>query len=180
MNFGEKFPYALLTFSQSLSKLVIGGVHLLPKVCRSWLLATPSPKSLSKLVIGHTCSTHAHLLPKVCRSWLLGTLHPNHYPHAQLHINPIPHTPTPTIHPPYTIPQPRPYPSSCELTATKWGKTARFVAHEALECSLRPRMGPKVHEVDSALARAQTKVDEVYGPYGSSPNPAEVAPSKFP
>lgn len=24
-----------------------------------------------------------------------------------------------------------------------------------------PRMGPKVHEVDSALARAQTKVDEV-------------------
>ena len=38
-----------------------------------------------------------------------------------------------------------------------------------------PRMGPKVHEVDSALARAQTKVDEVYGPYGSSPNPAEFA-----
>lgn len=39
-----------------------------------------------------------------------------------------------------------------------------------------------VHEVDSALARAQTKVDEVYGPYGSSPNPAEFAPSpsKFP
>ena len=27
-----------------------------------------------------------------------------------------------------------------------------------------------VHEVDSALARAQTKVDEVYGPYGSSPS----------
>ena len=58
-----------------------------------------------------------------------------------------------------------------------------------------PRMGPKVHEVDSARsskqgssllevgllrARAQTKVDEVYGPYGSSPNPAEFAPSKFP
>lgn len=45
-----------------------------------------------------------------------------------------------------------------------------------------PRMGPKVHEVDSALARAQTKVDEVYGLYGSSPNPAEFAPSpsKFP
>ena len=41
MNFGEKFPYALLTFSQSLSKLVIG---------------TPSPKSLSKLVIGGTPS----------------------------------------------------------------------------------------------------------------------------
>lgn len=34
-----------------------------------------------------------------------------------------------------------------------------------------------VHEVDSALARAQTKVDEVYGPYGSSPNPAKFAPS---
>ena len=55
--------------------------------------------------------------------------------------------------------------------------------------------GVDVHEVDSARsgkqgsslldvcllrARAQTKVDEVYGPYGSSPNPAEVAPSKFP
>lgn len=52
-----------------------------------------------------------------------------------------------------------------------------------------------VHEVDTACrtnkARAcsmsvccergaQTKVDEVYGPYGSFPNPAEVAPSKFP
>ena len=118
MNFGEKFPYALLTFSQSLSKLVIG----------------------------------VHLLPKVCRSWLLGTLHPNHYPHAQLHINshtpssistPYPHTPTPTIHPPYTIPQPRPYPSSCELTATKWGKTARFVAHKALDCSQRAPYGAK-------------------------------------
>lgn len=33
MNFGEKFPYALLTFSQSLSKLVIGG--------------TPYPNNLS-------------------------------------------------------------------------------------------------------------------------------------
>ena len=54
-----------------------------------------------------------------------------------------------------------------------------------------------VHEVDTARrtnkARAcsmsvccergaQTKVDEVYDPYGSSPNPAEFAPlpSKFP
>lgn len=24
MNFGQKFPYALLTFSQSLSKLIVG------------------------------------------------------------------------------------------------------------------------------------------------------------
>ena len=97
MNFGEKFPYALPTFSQ---KFVEAGywVHL-------FHARTPSPKS--------------------CRSWLLGTLHPNHYPHAQLHINPIPHTPythtnhTPTIHPPYTSYTPTPYPSSCELTATK-------------------------------------------------------------
>ena len=113
MNFGEKFPYALLTFSQ---KFVEAGywVRLLPKVCRSWLWATPYPKSLSKLVIGHTCSTHAHLLPKVCRSWLLGTLYLNHYPHAQLHINS--HAPHPihphqlythhtlAIHPPHTPP----------------------------------------------------------------------------
>lgn len=46
MNFGEKFPYALLTFSQSLSKLVIGGTPS-PKRCRSWLLGTPYPKNLS-------------------------------------------------------------------------------------------------------------------------------------
>ena len=76
MNFGEKFPYALLTFSQ---KFVEAGY---------WV----------------------HLLPKVCRSWLLGTLHPNHYPHAQLHTpHPIhPHQPythhTLAIHPPHTPP----------------------------------------------------------------------------
>ena len=90
MNFGEKFPYALLTFSQSLSKLIVGHT---------------SPKSLSKLVIGHTCSTHAHLLPKVVEAGYWGTLHPNHYPHAQLHINS--HTNyTPTIHNPTTPPIP--------------------------------------------------------------------------
>ena len=96
-----------------------------PKVCRSWLLGTPSPKSLSKLIVGHTFSQKfveagywPHLFhartpsPKSCRSWLLGTLHPSHYPHAQLHINPIPHTPhthtnyTPTIHNPTTPPIP--------------------------------------------------------------------------
>ena len=109
MNFGEKFPYALLTFSQ---KFVEAGywVHLLPKVCRSWLLGVHLiPKTCQA-----DCSTHPHLLPKVCRSWLLGTLHPNRYPHAQLHINshtPYTHTNyTPTIHQPHTIPQPHPYP----------------------------------------------------------------------
>lgn len=79
MNFGEKFPYALLTFS-------------------------PSPKSFSQKFVEADCGPH--LLPKVCRSWLLGTLHPNHYPHAQLHINshtPYTHTPHPIHpHPPYT------------------------------------------------------------------------------
>ena len=93
MNFGEKFPYALLTFSQKLSKLIVG--HTLSQ-------------KLSKLIVGHTLSQKfveadcgPHLFhartpsPKVCRSWLLGTLHPNHYPHTQLH------TPYP-IHQPYT------------------------------------------------------------------------------
>ena len=122
----------LKEFDEFWSKIPLCSSNLLPKVCRSWLLGAPSPKSLSKLVIGytfsqslsklvigHTCSTHAHLLPKVVEAGYWGTLHPSHYLHAQLHINPIPHTPTPTIHQPYTIPQPRPYPSSCELTATK-------------------------------------------------------------
>lgn len=45
MNFGEKFPYALLTFSQ---KFVEAGywVHLIPKTCQV------------------DCSTHAHLSQK--------------------------------------------------------------------------------------------------------------------
>ena len=79
------------------------GPHLIPKVCRSWLLATPVPRThtfsqkLSKLVIGYTTPQSLPARPA-----------PHQLPH-----------PTPTIHPPYTIPQPRPYPSSCELTATK-------------------------------------------------------------
>ena len=78
MNFGEKFPYALLTFSQSLSSWLLG-VHLLQKFVEAgyWV----------------------HLLPKVVEAGYWGTLHPNHYPHAQLHINS--HTPYP-IHQLYT------------------------------------------------------------------------------
>ena len=113
MNFGEKFPYALLTFSQSLSKLIVGHTF---------------SQSLSKLIVGHTfsqkfveagywvhltpktcqaaCSTHAHLLPKVCRSWLLGTLHPNHYPHAN---TPTSHSKAPSTH--STIPTIPPIPT---------------------------------------------------------------------
>ena len=52
--------------------------------------------------------------------------------------------------------------------STKW--TPRVVANK-VSSSL---------EVGLPRARAQTKVDEVYGPYGSSPNPVEFAPSKFP
>ena len=107
-----------------LPKVVEAGywVRLIPKVCRSWLLATPYPKSLSKLVIGHTCSTHAHLLPKVVEAgyWVhytpIITRTPSSTPHSHAPY-PIPHTPT--IHPPYTSYTPTPYPSSCELTATK-------------------------------------------------------------
>lgn len=42
------------------------------------------------------------------------------------------------------------------------------------------KQGSSLLEVGLLRARAQTKVDEVYGPYGSSPNPAKFAPSKFP
>lgn len=42
------------------------------------------------------------------------------------------------------------------------------------------KQGSSLLDVCLLRARAQTKVDEVYVPYGSSPNPAEVAPSKFP
>ena len=131
MNFGQKFPYALLTFSQKfveagywvhlLPKFVEAdcGPHLIPKVCRSWLLATPVPRThtfsqkLSKLVIG------VHYTPIITHtpsSTSTPTPHTNYTP--TIHHT----TYTPTIHPPYTIPQPTPYPSSCELTATKCGK----------------------------------------------------------
>lgn len=50
MNFGEKFPYALLTFSQSLSKLIVG--HTLSQKFveagywpHLFHARTPSPKS---------------------------------------------------------------------------------------------------------------------------------------
>ena len=69
MNFGEKFPYALLTFSQKFveagywgytfsQKFVeaaIGGTPLPQKLVRLIVPRThTSPKSLSKLVIGYT------------------------------------------------------------------------------------------------------------------------------
>lgn len=120
MNFGEKFPYALLTFSQ---KFVEAGywVHLIPKTCQA------------------DCSTHAHLLQKVVKAdyWVHYTpIAPRpqkayrqssaqytpyanlttQYPHSAHHPHQLPYpthhtTYTPTIHPPYTIPQPTPYPS---------------------------------------------------------------------
>lgn len=129
-----------------------------PKVCRSWLWTTPYPKSLSKLVIGHTCSTHAHLLPKVCRSWLLGTLHPNHYPHAQLHINSHTSHTIPPIHQLYTHhtqshnPPHTPPPASWQRRNV--AKTGRFLAHEALECSrASTKWTPRVVQTRLELAR---------------------------
>lgn len=111
MNFGQKFPYALLTFSQSLSKLIVG--HTLSQKFveagywpHLFHARTPSPKSLSKLVIGYTTPQSLPARPA-----------PHQLPYPTHHT-----TYTPTIHPPYTIPQPTPYPSSCELTATKCGK----------------------------------------------------------
>lgn len=166
MNFGEKFPYALLTFSQSLSKLIVG--HTLSQKFveagywpHLFHARTPSPKS--------------------CRSWLLGYTTPQSLP-----TRPAPHQPhtpythinhTPTIHNPTTPP----IPLLLRVDSDEMRqKPAGFYLMRCWTARKGPRMGPKVHEVDSALARAQTKVDEVYGPYGSSPNPAKFAPSKFP
>ena len=117
MNFGEKFPYALLTFSQKFVEADCGP-HLLPKVVEAgyWYTSskklivkhthhpTPSPKSLSNLVIGYTTP------PIVTRT-----------PSSKTHTNTPTHpytNYTPTMHKLYTTPDP----SSCELTATKCGK----------------------------------------------------------
>lgn len=98
MNFGEKFPYALLTFSQSLSKLIVG--HTLSQ---KFVEAGYWPhlfharthtfsQKLSKLVIG------VHYTPVITRtpsSTSTPTPHTNHTPthHTQSH-NPA-HTPPP-------------------------------------------------------------------------------------
>lgn len=140
-----------------------------PKVCRSWLLATPVPRThtfsqkLSKLVIGYTTPQSLPARPAPYQP---------HTPHT--HTN---HTPT--IHNPTTPP----IPLLLRVDSDEMRqKPAGFCLMRCWTARKGPRMGPKVHEVDSALARAQTKVDEVYGPYGSSPNPAKFAPSpsKFP
>ena len=79
MNFGEKFPYALLTFSQMFHA------------------RTPSPKSLSKLVIGYTIPQSLPARPAP---------HQPHTPHT--HTNYTPTIPPP---PPYISYTPTPYPS---------------------------------------------------------------------
>lgn len=180
MNFGEKFPYALLTFSQ---KFVEAGywVHLIPKTCQA------------------DCSTHAHLLQKVVKAdyWVHYT--PSHHVPKKHTANPapsIPHTPTsqPNTHTPSSTSTPIPHtpyhlythhtqshnPSHTpplRVDSDEMRQNRKVLALRCWNARKGPRMGPKVHEVDSALARAQTKVDEVYGPYGSSPNPAKFAPS---
>lgn len=134
MNFGEKFPYALLTFSQSLSKLIVG--HTLSQKFveagywpHLFHARTPSPKS--------------------CRSWLLGYTTPQSLP-ARPAPHQLPH-PTPTIHPPYTIPQPRPYPSPLRVDSDEmWQKPVGFWLMRHWNARKGPRMGPKVHEVDTA------------------------------
>lgn len=165
MNFGQKFPYALLTFSQSLSKLIVG-------------------HTLSQKFVEADCEPHLfHArtpLPKVVEAGYWGTLHPNHYPHAQLHINShTPHT-IPPIHQLYTHHTQShnpPHTPPLRVDSDEMRQNRKVLALRCWNARKGPRMGPKVHEVDSALARAQTKVDEVYGPYGSSPNPAKFAPS---
>ena len=189
MNFGQKFPYALLTFSQSLSKLIVGHTF---------------SQSLSKLIVGHTLSQKfveagywPHLFhartpsPKVCQAGYWGTLHPNHYLHAQLHINPIPHTPytnyTPTIHNPTTPP----IPLLLRVDSDEMRQNRKVFAHEVLECSQRapygaksPRSGHRAWRkqgsslLDVCLLRARARKRRWMR--SISPNPAEFAPSKFP
>ena len=116
MNFGQKFPYALL-FSPS------------PKVCRSWLLVV----HLIPTTCQADCSTHAHLLQKVVKAdyWVHYTpIAPRpqkayrqssaqytpyanlttQYPHSAHHPHQLPypiHQPytnhTPAIHPPIPL-----------------------------------------------------------------------------
>ena len=135
--------------------------------------------------MSHTCSTHAHLLPKFVEAgyWVHYTPIITRTPSST--STPIPHTPyhlytnyTPTIHNPTTPP----IPLLLRVDSDEMRQNRKVLALRCWNARKGPRMGPKVHEVDSALARAQTKVDEVYGPYGSSPNPAKFAPSpsKFP
>lgn len=169
MNFGEKFPYALLTFSQSLSKLIVGHTfsqkfveagywpHLFhartpsPKSCRSWLLGYTTPQSLPTRPAPHQLPYPTH------HTTYTPTIHQLYTHHTQSH-NP-PHTPP------------------LRVDSDEMRQNRKVLALRCWNARKGPRMGPKVHEVDSALARAQTKVDEVYGPYGSSPNPAKFAPS---
>lgn len=111
MNFGEKFPYALLTFSQKLSKLVIG-VHYTPIITRT-------PSSTSTPNTPHTP-----------------------YPIHQLYTH---HTLA--IHPPHTPP--------LRVDSDEMRQNRKVLALRCWNARKGPRMGPKVHEVDSARSSKQ-------------------------
>ena len=106
-----------------------------PKVCRSWLLATPVPRthtfsqSLSKLVIG------VHYTPIITRT-------------PSSTSTPTPHTNyTPTIHNPTTPP----IPLLLRVDSDEmWQKQVGFWLMRHWNARKGPRMGPKVHEVDTA------------------------------
>ena len=130
-------------------------------------------QSLSKLIVGHTFSQSLSKL-------VIGYTTPQSLPARPAPYQP--HTPHPT-------------PLLLRVDSDEMRQNRKVLALRCWNARKGPRMGPKVHEVDSARsskqgssllevgllrARAQTKVDEVYGPYGSSPNPAKFAPSKFP
>ena len=181
MNFGEKFPYALLTFSQSLSKLIVGhtfsqslsklviGVHLLPK----FVEADCGPHLLPKFV---EAGYWVHYTPIITRT-------------PSSTSTPTPHTNyTPTIHNPTTPP----IPLLLRVDSDEmWQKPAGFWLMRCWTARKGPRMGPKVHEVDSARRtnKARACSMSVCCERGrnrrwmrGSPNPAEFAPSppKFP
>lgn len=171
MNCGEKFPYALLTFSK---KLIAGLILIipLPQKADYGINTHHTPlQILSRPIISHiSYSTPTAPEPH--------TPSPKHTPIPHTPILP-PHSKVPSTH--STIPTTPPIPLLLRVDSDEMRQNRQVLGSwGAGNARKGPRMGPKVHEVDSALARAQTKVDEVYGPYGSSPNPAEFAPSKFP
>ena len=158
MNFGEKFPYALLT-SPKKADCGINTHH------------TPPP-NLVQAIISHI----SYSTPTAPEPHTPPQNTPQSKPICQYSTHPTPKHPAPTHY--LTTP---PIPLLLRVDSDEmWQKPVGFWLMRHWNARKGPRMGPKVHEVDSALARAQTKVDEVYGPYGSSPNPAEFAPSKFP
>lgn len=128
MNFGEKFPYALLTFPK---KLIAGLVPPTPsKNCPRWLPNTPTPSlKLSRLI-----SLYTEACPNPTLSLQKHTSpHPAHPTHK------LPHT---NYTPPYTL--------LLRVDSDEMRQNRKVLALRCWNARKGPRMGPNVHEVDTA------------------------------